>query len=123
VPAAVLATVMLAGPVLALDSMKPAPPQSRVLTVPVPSPVPGYCWVDTRVFYTLRLGPVAFCRRNLRYRPGALECYQFIDRVCNTLDPVNGWVTSRSPIDAQVFPCPVGPEPPVCRTLDMPSLP
>jgi hypothetical protein len=76
-----------------------------------------------RLFYTLRYGPVAVCRRNLRYRPGALECYQFIDRVCATPDPLNGWVNSSSPLDAQVFPCPAGIEPPVCRTLDLGQLP
>jgi hypothetical protein len=105
----------------ALDPLKPAPPQSRLLPGPVPEP--GYCSIDTLVFYSLRYGPVAFCRRNLRYRPGALECYQFINRVCATLDPVNGWVNSRSPVDAQVFPCPPGIEPPVCRTLDLGQLP
>ena len=104
-----------------LDPQKPAPPQSRTLTVP--GGPPGYCWTDVRVFYTLRYGPVAFCRRNLRYRPGALECYQFIDRVCATPDPVNGWVNSSSPLDTQVFPCPAGIEPPVCRTLDSRTAP
>jgi hypothetical protein len=112
---------MLAGSAWGLDPAKPAPPQSRV--VPVPVPVPGNCWLDRRMFYTLRWGPVGFCRRNLRYRPGALECYQFLDRVCATPDPVSGWVYSRAPIDADVFPCPGGPEPPVCRTLDLGQLP
>jgi hypothetical protein len=120
--AAVVIAATLAGPVLALDPLgKPAPPQSHALTVP--GGEPGYCWTDIRVFYTLRYGPVAFCRRNLRYRPGALECYQFIDRVCATPDPLNGWVNSSSPLDAQVFPCPAGIEPPVCRTMDLGQLP
>ena len=88
-----------------------------------PGPLPSSCWIDTRIFYTLRLGPVPFCRRHLRYRPGALECYQFLDQVCLTVDPVVGWVSSRNPIDTSVFPCPDGPEPPVCRTLDLPPLP
>jgi len=110
---------MLAGSAWGLDPAKPAPPQSRVVQVPVP----GDCWLDVRMFYTLRWGPVGFCRRNLRYRPGALECYQFLDRVCATPDPVSGWVYSKSPLEAQVFPCPAGPEPPVCRTLDLGPLP
>ena len=114
-----LAAVLMTGPARALDPQKPAPPQSRSLI----APTPGYCWIDTRLFYTLRYGPVAFCRRHLRYRPGALECYTFTDQVCATLDPVNGWVNSRSPIDSQVFPCPAGIEPPVCRALDLGQLP
>jgi hypothetical protein len=121
VAAALAAAVLMAGPARALDPRRPNPPQSRA--VPVPVPQPGYCWIDTRLFYTLRYGPVAFCRRNLRYRPGALECYAFTDQVCATLDPVNGWVNSRSAIDWQVFPCPAGIEPPVCRVLDLPQLP
>lgn len=94
-----------------------------VVPVPVPVPPPSSCWVDVRLFETLRLGPVDFCRRNLRYRPGKLECYRFIDQVCMTWVPGGGWVSSRGSIDVQVFPCPGGPEPPVCRRLDLPSLP
>jgi hypothetical protein len=96
-----------------------------VPVLPVPSPVlpPSYCWIDVRLFYTLRNGPVDFCRRNLRYRPGALECYQFTDQVCATFVPSGQWVTGRNAIDTQVFPCPYGPEPPVCRQLDLPALP
>jgi len=119
--AAIAVAAILAAPAHALDPQRPAPPQSRALTVP--GGEPGYCWTDIRVFYTLRYGPVAFCRRNLRYRPGALECYQFLDRVCATPDPLNGWVNSSSPLDSQVFPCPAGIEPPVCRTLDLGQLP
>src|SRR5262249_28423979 len=81
------------------------------------------CWLDVRLFNTLRLGPVDFCRRNLRYRPGTLECYRFLDQVCMTFVPSSGWVTSRSPVDTQVLACPDGPEPPVCRRLDLPALP
>ena len=95
----------------------PAPVQ------PVPVPAPSYCWLDVRLFNTLRYGPVDFCRRNLRYRPGALECYQFLDQVCATAVPTSGWITSRSPVNTQVFACPYGPEPPVCRQLDLPALP
>ena len=96
-----------------------------VPVVPVPSPVlpPSSCWIDVRIFYTLRNGPMDFCRRNLRYRPGALEYYRFIDQVCATFVPASGWVTGRNAIDTQVFPCPYGPEPPVCRQLDLPALP
>jgi hypothetical protein len=113
---ALLVAVLLAGPAEALDPL--APPQSRgVLLGPLPEP--GGCGVELRVFYSLRLGPVAFCRRHLRYRPGTLECYQFSELVCPGLDAVDGPVGSRRAIDAEVFPCPVGPAPPVCRTLDL----
>jgi hypothetical protein len=116
--AAIVAT--LAPPVHALDPFQPAPPQSRRL--PAPALEPDSCSTDVLVFYSLRSGPVGFCRRHFRYRPGALECYQFIDRVCPTLDAANGVVNSRSRV-AQVFPCPAGIEPPVCRTLDLGQLP
>jgi hypothetical protein len=115
--AAVLAGPAAAGP----QNATPVP--VPVLPVPVPVPAPSYCWLDVRLFHTLRLGPVDFCRRKLRYRPGALECYQFTDQVCATYVPASGWVTSRSAVNTQVFACPAGPEPPVCRQLDLPALP
>jgi hypothetical protein len=109
----------------AVSQAGPLATPAPVPVVPVPSPVlpPSYCWIDIRLFYTLRDGPVDFCRRNLRYRPGALECYQFTDQVCATFVPSGQWVTGRNAIDMQVFPCPYGPEPPVCRRLDLPALP
>ena len=127
VRAALLCLVLLAGmcaPSVVHAGPRAATPVPAPL-LPVPSPVlpPSSCWVDMRLFYTLRLGPVNFCRRNLRYRPGALECYQFIDQVCTTWVPLSGWVTGRNVIDTNVFPCPDGPEPPVCRQLDLPRLP
>jgi hypothetical protein len=111
---------MLAPPVHALDPFQPSPPQWRPL--PGPAPELGSCQSEALVFYSLRYGPVGFCRRHFRYRPGALDCYQFIDRVCPTLDPTNGAVTTRSRA-VQVFPCPAGIEPPVCRTPDLGQLP
>jgi hypothetical protein len=99
------------------------PVPAPLLPVPVPVLPPSYCWLDVRLFRTLRLGPVDFCRRNLRYRPGALECYQFLDQVCATYVPASGWVTGRNVVNTEVFPCPAGPEPPVCRQLDLPALP
>jgi hypothetical protein len=115
--AAIAAT--LAPPAHALDPLQPAPPQSRPL--PLPAPEPDACSTEALVFYSLRYGTVAFCRRHFRYRPGALKCYQFIDRVCPTLDPANGR-GNRSRV-AEVFSCPAGIEPPVCRTLDLGQLP
>lgn len=114
---------MLAGSAAAAVQPPTSPPsRTPPATVP-PAVLPSTCWIDIRLFYTLRLGPVAICRRNLKYRPGKLECYQFTDQVCQTVDPANGIVTSRSPIDVAVLPCPNGPEPPVCPRLGFPGLP
>ena len=119
--AALVAAVLTATRVRAAPNATPVPAPLPV--VPVPVPAPSYCWVDVRLFYTLRLGPVPLCRRHLRYTPGALECYQFLDQVCATFVPNSGWVQSRSPIETDVLACPDGPEPPVCRALDLPALP
>ena len=97
-------------------------PPTGVPVVPG-SGLSSQCWVDVRLFDTLRLGPVDFCRRRMRYRPGALECYRFLDQVCMTWVHGSGWVTSRGSLDVQVFACPPVPEPPMCRRLDMPALP
>jgi hypothetical protein len=125
--AALLCLVLLAGmpPPTVVHAGPPTATPVPAPVLPVPSPVlpPSYCWLDVRLFYTLRYGPVDFCRRNLRYRPGTLECYQFTDQVCATFVPASGWVTGRNAIDTRVFPCPDGPEPPVCRQLDLPALP
>jgi hypothetical protein len=120
---AVLMIDMLPAPTVHAGPQNATPVPAPVLPVPVPALPPSYCWLDIRLFYTLRLGPVDFCRRNLRYRPGALECYQFTDQVCATFVPGSGWVTGRNAVDTRVFPCPDGPEPPVCRQLDLPRIP
>jgi len=119
-----MGTLLIAGVVRAADVQGPAAPPSRTVPSQVPPALqPSACWIDIRLFYTLRLGPVAICRRHLRYHPGTLECYQFTDQVCQTVDPRDGVVTSRSPIDVAVLPCPNGPEPPVCPALNFPRLP
>jgi hypothetical protein len=118
---AVALIVLTAASATAAPNATPVPAPLQV--VPTPVPAPSYCWLDVRLFYTLRLGPVPLCRRHLRYRPGALECYQFLDNVCATFVPSSGWLQSRSPISTQVVECPAGPEPPVCRALDLPALP
>ena len=124
---ATLRVVLMAG-MLAAATVHAGPQNATPVPVPVlPVPPlvqpPSYCWLDVRLFDTLRFGPMNFCRRNLRYRPGALECYQFLDQVCATFVPTGGWVTGRNSVDLQVLPCPEGPEPPVCRRLDLPALP
>jgi len=121
VAAALAGSILTAAHTLAAPNATPVP--APVPIVPGTVPGPSYCWLDVRLFNTLRLGPVPFCRRHLRYRPGALECYQFLDQVCATAFPNSGWVQSRSPISTQVIACPAGPDPPVCRALDLPALP
>lgn len=94
------------------------PPQMPFVQ-PFVQPAPSYCWIAARVFDTLRNGPFDYCRRKLRYRPGALECFTFTDQVCAVLLPSGEWTETRNVITRQPFPCPRGPEPPVCRRLDM----
>jgi hypothetical protein len=97
---------------------RPTSTRPPVVAVPVPYAPPGYCWPEVRLFESLRLGPLDYCRKRLTYRPGALECYVVTDNVCWVLQPGGGWIQARSPVSKQVFPCPYGPEPPVCRQLD-----
>lgn len=121
--ALLLAGVLAAGAAEAL-TVRPTNPPSAVAVTPNPVlpfpvlPTPSYCWIDVRLFDTLRHGPFDFCRRKLRYRPGALECYFVTDQVCATLQPNGQWFEARTPVNTQVFRCPPGPEPPVCRRLD-----
>jgi hypothetical protein len=119
--ASLLLTPALAG---AFDLPRPreqSMPPRQPATVPNPfvQPAPSYCWISVRVFDTLRHGPFDYCRRKLRYRPGALECFTFTDQVCAVLLPSGEWTETRNPITRQPFPCPRGPEPPVCRRLDL----
>ncbi|HWP66242.1 MAG TPA: hypothetical protein VNO26_10040 [Candidatus Limnocylindria bacterium] len=81
---------------------------------------PLACWSDVRIFRTLRNGNFPYCRQNLRYRPGALECYQITEQVCEVL-PAGATlpIQTTSQINKQVIVCPDGPEPPVCRRLDI----
>ncbi len=87
--------------------------------LPPLAPPPAWCWVEVRLFESLRTGPIDYCRRRLRYRPGALECYRIIDNVCLAPTAAGQWITGRSPIRREVLRCPAGPEPPVCRRLDL----
>jgi hypothetical protein len=78
------------------------------------------CWSDVRLYETLRDGYFPYCREKLRYRPGRLECFQIVDQVCTVLLPGSLQpVETRSPLQRQVIACPDGPEPPVCRRLDV----
>lgn len=87
----------------------------------VPVPVPALeCWTDARLFPSLANGNFDYCRAHLRYVPGSLDCYQVIDRVCLVWLPgTTEWTEARSTRAHIPFPCPEGPEPPVCRRLDL----
>lgn len=124
-------------PALALGAVLAALPAARAEPPPVPpvllprpggvppfawpelAPAPAWCWIETRLFDSLRTGPIDFCRKRLRYRPGALECYRIVDHVCLTFTAAGQWFSARTPVTREVIVCPRGPEPPVCRQLDI----
>jgi len=84
-------------------------------------PIPALeCWDDVRLFPRLAGGNFDYCRAHLRYVPGALDCYQILDRVCLVWLPGSGeWTEARSTRARLPLRCPDGPEPPVCRRLDL----
>ena len=78
------------------------------------------CREKARLFQSLTAGTVDYCRGHLRYVPGALDCFQVIDRVCLVFLPATAeWTDTYSPRERIPFPCPAGPVPPVCRRLDV----
>jgi len=84
------------------------------------SPVVLECWSDVRLFDSFSAGTVDYCRGHLRYVPGAVDCYQLFDRVCSVYLPATGeWTELRQPRTRVPLACPAGPEPPVCRRLDI----
>jgi hypothetical protein len=110
----VLAAVLLGAPARA--GQFPAPPPA--VAGPVLPAFPTSCYLNVRLFRTLRYGPIDYCRESLRYEPGALECYQFTDQVCTVFLPQSGGFTeTRSLVHSYAFRCPDGPEPPVCPRL------
>ena len=70
--------------------------------------VPVSCWVEARWFETLRNGPMDYCKRSLRYRPGQIDCLTFTDQVCWNVNQVTGEYQQLRPS---------GPEPPTCPRL------
>ncbi len=82
------------------------------------STVTTACWLESRYFENLKAGVVDYCRGHLRYSPGAVDCYRFTDQVCSVLLPRTGeWSQRRFPGPSGIFPCPEGPEPPMCPRL------
>ena len=76
------------------------------------------CWVEPRWFDSLRSGPVDYCKRSLRYRPGRIDCLAFTDEVCWAFNRDTGdWQQLRNAGREILFQCPEGPEPPTCPRL------
>ena len=85
-------------------------------------PVATECWFEPHYFDSLRTGPIDYCRRNLRFRAGVLECLTFSDRVCTVWFPDRReWGETRSSSDERLVRCPAGPEPPTCPRLRPPG--
>jgi hypothetical protein len=116
---ATLAIVLLGRPCPA-----PAEPLNRrpnvvvVPALPTPVPVPTSCWIQPRYFESLKTGVFEYCRGHLRYQPGKLDCYYFAEEVCWVFLPGNEeWTQTHNVGPSTRFPCPDGPEPPVCPRL------
>ena len=76
------------------------------------------CWIEPRWFESLRSGPVDYCKRSLRYRPGKIDCLTFTDEVCWAVNQATGdWQQLRNVGRETLFQCPDGPEPPTCPRL------
>ena len=109
--AALLAAVVALGTAVAF-----AQPRPQVV-------VPGgwvttSCWIQPRWFESLRSGPVDYCKKSLRYRPGRLDCLTFTDQVCWALNQVTGeYQQLRSDGIETLIICPTGPEPPTCPRM------
>jgi hypothetical protein len=104
--------------VLLLAGVAAAQPSPRVWTPSPWDPASTYCWADVRIFESLRHGPFGYCRQNLKYRPGARECFQITDQVCVAVQSNGLWGDTRANVVRYRFACPRAPEPPVCRRLD-----
>ncbi len=90
------------------------PPRSTIVTPWVTTS----CWVEYRWFETLRNGPMSFCKRSLRYRPGRVDCLTFNDQICWAVNQQTGeWQQLRTPGLESLIVCPEGPEPPTCPRL------
>jgi hypothetical protein len=97
-----------------------AVPATGQLPPPDLTPVVLACWPDARLYESFSAGTTDYCRSHLRYVPGALDCYRVIDEICSVYLPATGeWTEMRRPRARIPLACPEGPEPPVCRRLDL----
>jgi hypothetical protein len=111
----VLALLLVAGAASAQIRPRSAPPPAIITG---PSWVTTQCWVEPRWFETLRSGPVDYCKRSLRFRPGQVDCLAFTDEVCWAVNRDTGeWTQLRNSGRETLFVCPSGPEPPTCPRL------
>jgi len=113
------------------DAMRAAPLAAAVFlfaaaAVAQPRPqviVPGgwvttSCWIQPRWFDSLRTGPVDYCKKSLRYRPGKPDCLTFTDQVCWAVNQVTGeYQQLRSDGIETLIICPDGPEAPTCPRM------
>lgn len=115
---AVLAIALLCRPSAAPGEPLTQRPRAVIPALPTPAPVPTSCWTQTRYFESLKYGAFEYCRGHLRYQPGKLDCYYFAEEVCWVFLPGNeDWTQTHNVGPATRFPCPDGPEPPVCPRL------
>jgi hypothetical protein len=76
------------------------------------------CWIEPRWFDSIRSGPVDYCKKSLRYRPGKLDCLAFTDQVCWAFNQATGeYQQLRSNGIESLIICPAGPEPPTCPRM------
>ena len=76
------------------------------------------CWIEPRWFDSIRSGPVDYCKKSLRYRPGKLDCLTFTDQVCWAFNQATGeYQQLRSNGIESLIICPPGPEAPTCPRM------
>jgi len=92
------------------------PPINQPLIV-VPGYPPTNCYLEPRIFDSLKYGPTTLCRENMKYRPGALECVQIVDQVCGSYLLNGQWIEGRNTMTTSVVPCPYGPPQPMCPQI------
>jgi hypothetical protein len=79
------------------------------------APVVTNCWTEARTFSSLKTGDADFCKKHIKYAPGALDCYTFETQVCEVYQPATRQLTQdRRPLSPRVIECPDEPEPPLC---------
>ena len=78
-------------------------------------PVVTNCRIEARTFSSLKTGEVDFCRRHMKYAPGAVDCYRFEAQVCDVFQPTTQqWTENRQVLPPSVLECPEEIEPPLC---------